>query len=84
MSDVVQLSSVTDSAGGTITTYMLPSPTLPMLMPLQAIGVPQPIVNNLNSMLQPIVNAGYSSLTPSAGLYFSGGSLIGLPATPFG
>jgi len=84
MSDVVQLSSVTDSAGGTITTYMLPSPTLPMLMPLQAIGVPQPIVNNLNSMLQPIVNAGYSSLAPNAGPYFSGGSLMGLPPNPFG
>ncbi|MGB9305344.1 MAG: PE-PPE domain-containing protein [Mycobacterium sp.] len=83
-SDMVQLSSVTAPAGGTITTYMFPSPTLPMLMPLQAIGVPQPIVSNLNSMLQPIVNAGYSSLTPDAGPYFSGGYLQGLPPNPFG
>ncbi|MGO9509018.1 MAG: PE-PPE domain-containing protein, partial [Mycobacterium sp.] len=83
-SDMVQLSSVTQPAGGTITTYMFPSPTLPMLMPLQAIGVPQPIVSNLNSMLQPIVNAGYSSLTPDAGPYFSGGYLQGLPPNPFG
>jgi PE-PPE domain len=79
-SDVVEVSSVTDSAGGTITTYMIPSPTLPMLLPLEQIGVPQPIVNNLNSVLQPIVNDGYSSLTPDAGPYFSGGSLVGLPA----
>jgi PE-PPE domain/PE family len=83
-SDLVQLSSVTDSAGGTITTYMLPSPTLPMLMPLQYIGVPQPVVNNLNSVLQPIVNAGYSSLDPNAGPWFSGGYLQGLPPNPFG
>jgi PE-PPE domain/PE family len=78
-SDVVEVSSVTDSAGGTITTYMIPSPTLPMLLPLEQIGVPQPIVNNLNSVLQPMVNDGYSSLTPNAGPYFLEGSLVGLP-----
>jgi PE-PPE domain/PE family len=78
-SDVVEVSSVTDSAGGTITTYMIPSPTLPMLLPLEQIGVPQPIVNNLNCVLQPIVNDGYSSLTPDAGPHFSEGSLVGLP-----
>ena len=78
-SDVVEVSSVTDSAGGTINTYMIPSPTLPMLLPLERIGVPQPIVDNLNSVLQPIVNDGYSSLTPDAGPYFSEGSLVGLP-----
>ena len=59
--------------------YMVPSPTLPMLMPLELIGVPQPVVNNLNSILQPIVNDGYSSLTPHAGPYFSEGALVGLP-----
>jgi PE-PPE domain/PE family len=81
-SDVVEVSSVTDAAGGTITTYTIPSPTLPMLLPLERIGVPQPIVSNLNSVLQPIVNDGYSSLTPDAGPYFSEGSLVGLPAAP--
>jgi hypothetical protein len=81
-SDVVQVSSVTDSAGGTITTYMMPSPTLPMLLPLHQIGVPQPIVNTLNSVLQPIINDGYSSLTPDAGPYFLEGSLVGLPSAP--
>jgi hypothetical protein len=58
---------------------MIPAPTLPMLLPLEQIGVPQPIVNNLNSVLQPIVDNGYSSLTPNAGPYFSEGSLVGLP-----
>lgn len=79
MSDAVALSSEVTPLGGTITTYMIPSPILPMLLPLQQIGVPQPIVNGLNSILQPIVNAGYSSLDPGAGPYFSGGTLVGLP-----
>ncbi len=79
LSDAVEVSSVTTSLGGTITTYMIPSPILPMLLPLEQIGVPQPIVDNLNSWLQPIVNDGYSSLTPDAGPYFSHGSLVGLP-----
>lgn len=83
MSDAVQVSSTTTSLGGTVTTYMIPSPTLPMLFPLEQIGVPQPIVNGLNSFLQPIVNDGYSSLTPGAGPYFSQGSLVGLPAWPY-
>ncbi|WP_181024928.1 PE-PPE domain-containing protein [Mycobacterium kansasii] len=73
------MSSTTTSLGGAITTYMIPAPTLPMLLPLKDIGVPQPIVDTLNSVLQPIVNDGYSSLTPDAGPYFSHGSLVGLP-----
>jgi len=76
MSDTVTVSSVLTPLGGTITTYMIPSPTLPMLLPLQQLGVPQPIVNGLNTFLQPIVNSGYSSLTPGAGPYFSHGSLV--------
>lgn len=79
MSNAVEVSSVTDSAGGTISTYMIPSPTLPMLLPLQQLGVPQPIVGGLNSVLQPVVNDGYSSLTPGAGPYFLEGSLVGVP-----
>ncbi|GLD02755.1 MULTISPECIES: PE-PPE domain-containing protein [Mycobacterium] len=79
LSNAVTLSSVTTAAGGTVTTYMIPAPTLPMLLPLAQIGVPQPIVGGLNSLLKPIVDAGYSSLTPTAGPYFSHGSLIGLP-----
>ena len=78
-SNVVEVSSVTEPLGGTVTTYMIPSPTLPMLLPLQQAGFPQPIVGGLNSVLQPIVNDGYSSLTPDAGPYFSQGSLVGAP-----
>lgn len=82
MSDTVQVSSVTTSLGGTITTDMVPAPTLPMLYPLQQLGVPQPIVNDLNAFLHPIVDDGYSSLTPNAGPYFLQGTLQGLPPLP--
>ncbi|WP_085244378.1 PE-PPE domain-containing protein [Mycobacterium paraense] len=82
MSDAVQVSSSTSSLGGTVTTYMVPSPTLPMLFPLEQLGVPRPIVNGLNAFLQPIVDDGYSSLTPNAGPYFLQGSLQGLPPLP--
>jgi hypothetical protein len=78
-SNAVALSSVTNSLGGTVTTYMVPSPTLPMLLPLKQIGMQGQIVDFLNSVLQPMVDSGYSSLTPGAGPYFSGGALVGLP-----
>jgi hypothetical protein len=61
---------------------MVPAPTLPMLLPFQQIGVPQPIVNGLDSLLQPVVNYGYSSLIPNAGPYFSEGVLVGSPIAP--
>jgi len=72
----VEVSSVTNSLGGTTTTYMIPTTTLPMLMPLQHIGVPSPIVNTLNGMLTPVVNEGYSQYDPNAGPYFSQGHLV--------
>jgi PPE-repeat protein len=75
-SQAVQVSSVTNSLGGTTTTYMIPTATLPMLIPLQQIGVPAPIVHNLNSFLTPIVNEGYSQYDPSGGAYLSRGHLV--------
>lgn len=74
-SDAVEISTVTSDLGGTTTTKMIGSPTLPLLKPLQQIGVPKPIVNVLNAALKPIVDAGYSRLTPDAGPYFSHGRL---------
>jgi len=46
-----------------------------LLMPLQHIGVPSPIVGALNSVLTPIVNEGYSQFDPG-GPYFSHGKLV--------
>ena len=75
-SEAVEVSSATDSLGGTTTTYMIPTATLPMLMPLQQIGVPSPIVSGLNNFLTPIVNEGYSQFNPNGGPYFSQGNLV--------
>jgi hypothetical protein len=75
-SQAVEVSSVTDSLGGTTTTYMIPTATLPMLIPLQHMGVPSPIVGALNSVLTPIVNEGYSQFDPNGGPYFSQGNLV--------
>jgi hypothetical protein len=74
-SQAVEVSSVTDPLGGTTTTYMIPTSTLPLLMPLQHIGVPSRIVSELNSVLTPIVNEGYSQYDPG-GPYFSHGNLV--------
>ena len=47
-----------------------------MLIPLQQLGVPSPIVDTLNNVLTPIVNEGYSQYDPSGGPYFSHGTLV--------
>ncbi len=74
-SDAVEVSKVTSVLGGTTTTYMIPSSTVPLLMPLQQLGFPKPLVDGLNSVLKPIIDAGYSRLTPDAGPYFAQGQL---------
>jgi hypothetical protein len=79
-SDAELLSSVHDSLGGTIDTYMIPSSTLPLLVPLQELGVPENIIDSLNSVLKPIVDEGYSALTPDDGPYLWHGELLGLPS----
>lgn len=76
VSDAVEVSRVTSTLGGTTTTSMIPSSTLPMLLPLQQLGLP---VDGLNSFLKPIVDAGYSRLDPGAGPYFSQGRLVFSP-----
>lgn len=75
LSDVVEVSSVTGVLGGTTTTYMIPSTTLPLLQPLAQLGISTHIVDRLNSALKPMVDAGYSRLAPDAGPYFAYGRL---------
>lgn len=75
-SETVTVSEVTNALGGTVTTSMIPSPTLPLLEPLRQLGFPTQTVDWLNSTLKPVVDAGYSRLTPDAGPYFSHGRLV--------
>ena len=81
-SDAVVTSKVTSPLGGTTTTYLIPAPTLPMLTPLRQLGVPTATVDALNSLLKPVVDAGYSKLTPAAGPHIWHGRLVSTPASP--
>lgn len=48
-----------NSQGGTTTTYLVPTEHLPLTMPLRQLGVPDPLVEDLDGVLRPIVDAGY-------------------------
>ena len=60
------ITTTVNSAGGTTTTYLVPTPDLPLLAPLTNLGVPKPVVDTLNNLLKPVVDAGYSRNDGSA------------------
>jgi hypothetical protein len=68
LSTLTPVGTVTNSAGGTTTYYLVPTPTLPLLMPLQQMGVPASIVTPLNTVLKPIVDAGYDNAPSQVGV----------------
>lgn len=49
-----------NSRGAKTTTYMVPAEHLPLLLPLKYLGVPQDTLRELDAVLQPYVDAGYS------------------------
>jgi hypothetical protein len=81
-SAATQVTTVTDSRGGTITTYFIADPTLPLTQWLVSYKLlPQATVNQLNTVLRPLVDYGYSNVTPNDGPYLSEGQLV-TPAPP--
>jgi len=54
------MTTAVNSAGGTTTTYIIPTTDLPILRPLIAQGVPQSVVDALTRVLKPLVDLGYS------------------------
>ena len=68
--------SVTNPLGGVTTTYFIPTPNLPLTQPLRNLGFPADFVNELDAVLRPIVDDGYSQLTPDAGPHISYGQLV--------
>ncbi len=58
------ITTTTNSAGGTTKRYLVPTPDLPLLRPLRDLGFPAAIVDALNALLKPIVDAGYSRNDP--------------------
>jgi len=49
-----------NSRGAKTTTYLIPEKHLPLVMPLAYLGVPEDTLNQLDAILIPRVNAGYS------------------------
>jgi hypothetical protein len=77
------ITSTTNEAGGKVTSYLVPAPYLPLTKPLADLGVPAPVVNQLNSVLKPIIDAGYSAATPNDGPRLLHGQLVAeAPPTP--
>jgi hypothetical protein len=52
--------TTTNSKGATTTTYLIPAKHLPLILPFQYIGVPEDVLDHLDAMLKPIVDAGFS------------------------
>lgn len=58
------ISTEVNSLGGVTTTYVVPTPDLPMLRPLRTLGVPQDVVDTLEKGLRPIVDSAYARNDP--------------------
>jgi hypothetical protein len=54
------ITTAKNSLGGVTTSYLVPTPDLPLLQPLRDWGVPKPLVDTVNQLLKPVVDAGYS------------------------
>lgn len=54
------VSASTSTRGGTTRTYMLPTRRLPITEPLRTVGVPEQLTDPIDSVLRPVVDAGYS------------------------
>lgn len=61
----VVLDSTTDSRGGTITTYLVPTAHLPLTQPLRPV-LGDPAVDRIDSVLRPIIDHGYERNDPPA------------------
>jgi hypothetical protein len=59
------ITTVVNAKGGTTVTYLVPTPEIPLLYPLHAMGVPQAAIDVLNSVLKPLVDLGYSRNDPT-------------------
>ena len=54
------ITTATNSQGGTVTTYFVRTEQLPLTMPLRQLRVPAVIVDGIDNALRPIIDAGYA------------------------
>ena len=59
LSDAKLVTTTKNAAGGTTTTYLMPTADLPLLRPLKPLGVPQPVIDALTAVLRPIIDSAY-------------------------
>ncbi|WP_170292485.1 PE-PPE domain-containing protein [Mycolicibacterium grossiae] len=82
MDDATLVSQVTNSRGGTTTTYLVPRQELPITRPLRQLGFPGWVVDRIDELLRPWIAAGYSSMTPYLGPRIERGQLVWTPPVP--
>lgn len=79
LADAVLVSEVTNSLGGTTSTYVVPREQLPITRPLLQLGVPRWVVDEIDKLLMPLIRAGYSNMTPELGPRIDHGQLVFTP-----
>lgn len=60
------ISTTTNSLGGTTTTYRVPTVQLPLTMPLRQLGVPDDMVDRIDASLRPVIDEGYLAVRPKS------------------
>lgn len=60
------ITTTTNQLGGVTTVYHVPTPELPLTMPLRQLGAPAASVDALDALLRPIIDGGYQAPTPAS------------------
>ena len=75
------ITTTTNSRDGTTTTYFIPTKQLPLTEPLRMLGVPNDVTDQIDQVLRPMVDEGYSRnddpSSPATGLDLAGGADLG-------
>ena len=58
------ITTTVNSLGATTTTYVVPSPFLPLTQVLRDAGIPDTTVDKLDTVLRPVIDAGYTRNDP--------------------
>lgn len=58
------ITTTVNRLGGVTTSYLVPTPDLPMLRPLKTMGVPQDVIDTLEKGLRPIIDSAYERNDP--------------------
>lgn len=65
LSTLMPISVETNASGGTTTTYLVPTPVLPINNWLRVIGVDQSVVDQIDAQQRPIIDSAYNRTPPT-------------------